>query len=266
MEPNKVVEALRVLQQEGREDLIKEGVLEQAWVGLKRPKRSSAEGVSSAIIACASPAGSPKKYRKFKTKSFSGRKVSMSPERAVQDKNKVRENLPGSRYGRRGGIKVPRRSGSSLRQSVAALGRGSLQMAAVSSFGQVVVQDARSRAAQVPARRHEEKLEIGARAARRRRAGKSWAQHAQLALESEGSAQFLAKERTLGGAANMAAPSGFSSNADFNEESQPGVSREVGVDQIYEDVIIVLDSDDDERGLMNYMAKGAVRICRCLRV
>ncbi|KAJ1154054.1 hypothetical protein NDU88_006811 [Pleurodeles waltl] len=118
-------------------------------------------------------------------------------------------------------------------------------MAAVSSFGQVVAQDASSRAAQVPAVRHEEKLEISAHAVRRRRAGRSRAQHAQLALESEGSTQSLAKERTLGGAANMAAPSGFSSNADFREDSQPGVSREVGVDQTCEDVIIVLDSDDD---------------------
>ncbi|KAJ1082679.1 hypothetical protein NDU88_002844 [Pleurodeles waltl] len=118
-------------------------------------------------------------------------------------------------------------------------------MAAVSSFGQVVAQDVRSRAAQVPATRHEEKLEIGTHAARRRCAGRSRAQHAQLALESEGSTQFLAKERTLGAAANMAAPSGFSSNVDLNEDSQPGVSREIGVDQTYEDVIIVLDSDDD---------------------
>ncbi|KAJ1119084.1 hypothetical protein NDU88_007270 [Pleurodeles waltl] len=122
-------------------------------------------------------------------------------------------------------------------------------MAAVSSCGQVVAQDASSRAAQVPAVRHEEKLEISTHAVRRRHAGRSRAQHAQLALESEGSAQSLAKERTLGGAANMAAPSGFLSNADFREDSQPGVSREVGVDQTCEDVIIVLDSDDDlERG------------------
>ncbi|KAJ1154645.1 hypothetical protein NDU88_007388 [Pleurodeles waltl] len=196
-------------------------------------------------MACASPAGSPKKYRMFKTKSVSGRKVAMSPEHAFQDKNEVGVNLPGGRSGRRGGIKVPRRSGSSLRQRIAALGRESLQLAAVSSFGQVVAQEARHRASQVPATRHDEKLEIGARAVMRRRAGRSRAQHTQLALESEGSAQSLSKERTLGGAANMAAPSGFLSNADFNEESQPGVSREVGLDQICEDVIIVLDSDDE---------------------
>ncbi|KAJ1089392.1 hypothetical protein NDU88_002543 [Pleurodeles waltl] len=122
MEPNKVVEALRILQQEGREDLIKEGVLEQAWVGLKRPKRSSAEGVSAAILACTSPAGSPRKSKKFRAKSISGRKVSVSPERVLQE-NELRVDLPGGRSCRSGGVKVPRRSGASYRQRPSGGGR-----------------------------------------------------------------------------------------------------------------------------------------------
>ncbi|KAJ1188387.1 hypothetical protein NDU88_005148 [Pleurodeles waltl] len=76
MEPSKVVQALKVLQDEGREDLIKDGVLEQAWIGLRRPKRLSAEGVSAAVAACSSPV---KAGRKFRCKSATGRKVARSP-------------------------------------------------------------------------------------------------------------------------------------------------------------------------------------------
>ncbi|KAJ1191640.1 hypothetical protein NDU88_000956 [Pleurodeles waltl] len=77
MEPNKVVQALKVLQDEGREDLIKEGVLEEAWVGLRRPKRLSSGGVMATVIACSSP---QKKLKKCKSKSAEGRKVTRSPE------------------------------------------------------------------------------------------------------------------------------------------------------------------------------------------
>ncbi|KAJ1117022.1 hypothetical protein NDU88_005223 [Pleurodeles waltl] len=217
METNKVVEALRILQQKGREDLIREGVLEQAWVGLKRPKRSSAEGVSAAILSCTSPAGSPRKGRKFREKSVAGRKVSASPERVLQE-SELRVDLPGDRSIRRGGIKVPRRSGASFRQRVAAFGRGSLQVAAVHGSEQVVAHDIGPHVSPVGNASQSGKLSVGAHAHKRRRAGRSRAQHAQLALESEGSVLSLLKERTLGGAANLAAPSGFSSISDLNED------------------------------------------------
>ncbi|KAJ1090381.1 hypothetical protein NDU88_003514 [Pleurodeles waltl] len=123
MESNSVVQALRVLQEAGREDLIKEGVLEQAWVGLKRPKRSSAERVSAAVLACKSP-DSPKKFQKFKTKSVAGSKVSVSPER-LDLIEEIPVQLPGASGVRGGGTRLLRRSGSSLRQRVAAAGRGS---------------------------------------------------------------------------------------------------------------------------------------------
>ncbi|KAJ1149954.1 hypothetical protein NDU88_002752 [Pleurodeles waltl] len=248
MEPNKVVEALRTLQQEGREDLIKEGVLEQAWVGLKRPKRSSAEGVSAAILACTSPAGSPRKSKKFRAKSVSGRKVSVSPERVLRE-NELRVDLPGGRSCRRGEIKVPRQSGASFRQREAALGRGSYQVAAVRGLEQVVAQDLGPRASPVRAERQSGKLAVAAHVLGRRRVARSRAQQAQLALESEGSAPASLKERTLGGAANMAAASGFSINSESNEDLQSVVVREVGEDQFCEDAVIVIDSDDDlEKG------------------
>ncbi|KAJ1190692.1 hypothetical protein NDU88_000014 [Pleurodeles waltl] len=96
MEANKVVQALKVLQEAGREDLTKEGVLEQAWVGLKRPKRSSADRVSAAVLACKSPESSPKKCKKFRAKSFAGRKVSVSPEREREEVEELYiEGLPG---------------------------------------------------------------------------------------------------------------------------------------------------------------------------
>ncbi|KAJ1176673.1 hypothetical protein NDU88_001942 [Pleurodeles waltl] len=184
MEHNKVVEALRVLQEEGREDLIKEGVLEQAWVGLRRPKRSSAEGVSAAILGCTSPAVSPRKSRKFKAKSVSGRKVTVSPER-VAHKNELNLVLPGGRSYRRGGIKVPRRSGASLRQRVAALGRGSYQ-AAMRDLEQVVAHDQGTRAPLVHAERQLKKLAVGEHARRRRSLVGSRAQQAQLNRRPQG--------------------------------------------------------------------------------
>ncbi|KAJ1171161.1 hypothetical protein NDU88_003032 [Pleurodeles waltl] len=93
------------------------------------------------------------------------------------------------------------------------------------------------------------KLSVGAHALRRRRTGRSCAQHAQLALESEGSPLSPLKERTLGGAANMAAPSGFSSVADFNEDLHLEDGREVGDDQFFDEVIVVIDSDEElEKG------------------
>ncbi|KAJ1150399.1 hypothetical protein NDU88_003192 [Pleurodeles waltl] len=46
----KVIQALSILQEEGREDLLQEGVLQQSWVGLKRPKSASSEGMVAAVI------------------------------------------------------------------------------------------------------------------------------------------------------------------------------------------------------------------------
>ncbi|KAJ1199999.1 hypothetical protein NDU88_003829 [Pleurodeles waltl] len=204
MERNKVVEALRVLQEEGREDLIKEGVLEQAWVGLRRPKRSSAEGVSAAILACTSPAISPRKSRKFKAKSVSGRKAVGSLFKAA---------CGGPRVGVVSGCDARFRAGGG--------------------------------APLVHADRQLKKLAVGAHARRRRRLVGSRAQQAQLALESEGSAQAGLDERTLGGAAKMAAPSGFSVISEVGEDLQSGVYREVSEDTVGEDIVIVLDSEDD---------------------
>ncbi|KAJ1142480.1 hypothetical protein NDU88_008794 [Pleurodeles waltl] len=128
MEPSRVVKALKVLQDEGREDLIKEGVLEEAWVGLRRPKRLSTEGVSAAVAACSSP---PKSSKKFKTKSAAGRKVSRSPEvvQVVADLIGSLQSLAGMR--RRRGGSLPRRQGLSLVRRLSEGGRGTGLMPAV---------------------------------------------------------------------------------------------------------------------------------------
>ncbi|KAJ1098214.1 hypothetical protein NDU88_003330 [Pleurodeles waltl] len=138
MEPSRVVEALKVLQDEGREDLIKEGVLEEAWVGLRRPKRLSAEGVSAAVAACSSP---PKSSKKFKTKSAAGRKVSRSPEvfQVEAESSGHSQSLAGMRR-RRGGC-LPRRLGLSLVRRVSAGGRGAGLMTAVAVGGRMGAQD-----------------------------------------------------------------------------------------------------------------------------
>ncbi|KAJ1202999.1 hypothetical protein NDU88_006794 [Pleurodeles waltl] len=123
MEPNKVVQALKVLHDEGREDLLREGVLEQAWVGLKRPKRLSAEGVSAAVVACTSPV---KVLKKFKPKSVGGKKVARSPQSDVEPISVVRGPIEGVAGKRRGGSRFPRRQGASLSRRVAAgVGGGS---------------------------------------------------------------------------------------------------------------------------------------------
>ncbi|KAJ1188940.1 hypothetical protein NDU88_005696 [Pleurodeles waltl] len=64
---SKVFEAFKVLFDDGWEDLLQEGVLEKAWVGLKRPKSASSEGAAAAVMACASPAQSGKKYKQKST-------------------------------------------------------------------------------------------------------------------------------------------------------------------------------------------------------
>ncbi|KAJ1109023.1 hypothetical protein NDU88_006392 [Pleurodeles waltl] len=183
MAANSVAQALRVLQEAGREDLIKEGVLEQAWVGLKRPKRSSADRVSAVVLACTSPE-SPKKFRKFRKKSVADRKVSISPDCSDLIEEGTFQ-LPRASGVRRGGARLLRRSGSSLRQRVAALGRGSsLDMSAGIGRGKVA---------------------SGFEAHAPRKAAKQ----APLALESGGErGTVLSEESTLGGAAKMAAPLG----------------------------------------------------------
>ncbi|KAJ1110351.1 hypothetical protein NDU88_007704 [Pleurodeles waltl] len=47
-----VREALRVLCEAGRDDLIQPDILSQAWVGLERPKHVTACGVATAVLAC----------------------------------------------------------------------------------------------------------------------------------------------------------------------------------------------------------------------
>ncbi|KAJ1174622.1 hypothetical protein NDU88_006442 [Pleurodeles waltl] len=121
MEPNKVVQALKVLHDEGREDLLREGVLEQAWVGLKCPKRLSAEGVSAAVAACTSPV---KALKKLKAKSVGGRKVARSPQSDEELISVVRCRNEGVAGKRHGGSRFPRRQGASLSRRVAAGGRG----------------------------------------------------------------------------------------------------------------------------------------------
>ncbi|KAJ1177675.1 hypothetical protein NDU88_002927 [Pleurodeles waltl] len=111
---NKIVQALKVLQEEGREDLLQAGVLEQAWAGLKKPKRVSPEGVAAAIMACALPFHKRKKILK---KSVGCRKIRVSLERWCNLNEESGVCLPAQVVGgRRGGLKFACRSGASLRQ------------------------------------------------------------------------------------------------------------------------------------------------------
>ncbi|KAJ1156610.1 hypothetical protein NDU88_009328 [Pleurodeles waltl] len=228
MEPSKVVQALKILQDEGREDLIKEGVLEEAWVGLRRPKRLSARGVSAAVIACSS---SPQKSKKFKSKSAEGRKVLRSPEECDEAPVKV----PGSPtwFARKRGVgRSSRRSGGSLARRVAAGGRG----AAISS-------------AEAGLKRQRAQHEVvGVRGAGR--AGK--AVQAQPIKESVGRTAAILEESQLGGAPKMAAPIAGSKKvpvllktkrnaADLEASWQGDISG---------DVIVI--SDEEQQGIEDF--------------
>ncbi|KAJ1115424.1 hypothetical protein NDU88_003648 [Pleurodeles waltl] len=138
---NKVVQALKVLQDEGREDLLWEGVIEQAWVGLRRPKGVSSEGVVAAVMACSSPMHSGKKFRQ---KSAAGRKARVSPDRALPEEQAMPFDSPAvSATASQGGIRFARRAGASIRQRVLSRGRGAPLKHAVTGMGRVVVRQER---------------------------------------------------------------------------------------------------------------------------
>ncbi|KAJ1156344.1 hypothetical protein NDU88_009067 [Pleurodeles waltl] len=222
MEPNKVVQALKVLQDEGREDLLREGVLEQAWVGLKRPKRVSAEGVSAAVAACTSPVKSGKK---FKSKSVGGRKVSRSPyrdEEPIQGVSVVKVSGAGKR---RGGGRFSRRQGASLARRVAAGGRDSIVAGAVSVADRMGVQA----------------VIAHARVA-------SGCKQAPPPLEKGGGRVAVPlEERTLGGALKMAASSGSDwSRRGLLEERSLGVASKMAAPINIDNEDIVVISDDEE--------------------
>ncbi|KAJ1100664.1 hypothetical protein NDU88_005745 [Pleurodeles waltl] len=218
MEPNKVVMALKVLQEEGREDLIKEGLLEEAWVGLKRPKRRSAGGVSAAVAACSSP----KSGKKFKTKSVEGRKVSRSPDLEVVDVSVP----PGSSVVSRGRQRVclPRRQGSSLLQRVSAGGRGVPLKPAVARAGRMGVRPKGARAQLHTCAQARSPIERGVE---------------QVLTADE--------ERSLAGASKMAAPMILSQSMpalEKNRAGKPVMALAPGV-QVSKELVIKSDEEED---------------------
>ncbi|KAJ1100094.1 hypothetical protein NDU88_005183 [Pleurodeles waltl] len=132
---SRVIKALKVLQEEGREDFLQQGVLEQAWVGLKRLKRASSQGVAAAVMACASPFRSSKK---FKQKSVMGRKYAEPVDDSALSERFVGSNSPQRIVGsKRGGTRFARHAGASIRQRVASRGRGAAESSAVAAFGRM---------------------------------------------------------------------------------------------------------------------------------
>ncbi|KAJ1145101.1 hypothetical protein NDU88_011393 [Pleurodeles waltl] len=225
MEPSKVVQALKILQDEGREDLIKEGVLEETWVGLRRPKRLSSRGVSAAVIACSS---SPQKCKKFKLKSAEGRKVSRSPDEFAETSVKV-QGSPTWFARKRGAGRSSRRSGGSLAQRVAAGGRG----AALSSAEAVLERQGAQR----------ECVRVGG-------AGRSkTAVQAQLTKESVGRPAAILKERQLGGTPKIAAPIAEGKKVPVSSKLKRNAADLEASWQIdrSEDVIVI--SDEEQEGI-----------------
>ncbi|KAJ1190577.1 hypothetical protein NDU88_007315 [Pleurodeles waltl] len=220
MEPNKVVQALKVLQDEGREDLLREGVLEEAWVGLRRPKIISSEGVAAAVAACSSPVKSGKKFR---VKSAAGRKVARLPE----DVDIFGSGVMGQFQAvskRRGVSSLPRRQGSSLVKHVTAGGRGSAVSAAVAM------------------RSH---LGAGNRSAHARLISRKQA-HAPLERGAERGVLNL-EEEPLAGTSNMAAP--IVLDRQFSDVEQTRSGSHVGSDTqtgLVDDEVVVISDEEEE--------------------
>ncbi|KAJ1189037.1 hypothetical protein NDU88_005789 [Pleurodeles waltl] len=219
MEPSKVVQALKVLQDEGWEDLLREGVLEEAWVGLRRLKRLSAEGVSAAVAACTSPVRSGKT---FCVKSDTGRKVARSPAKVEN----VGSGLMGhSLVGlmRQGISSLPRRQGSSLSRRVTAGGRGSTLAAAVATRGHMGARIRFGHARIGSKKQARAPLERGA--------------------ERDG---LVLEEGTLAGTSNMAAPIGFDWQLSNLDEGRSGsrVSSDAHTEFIKDEVVISDDEDE----------------------
>ncbi|KAJ1198367.1 hypothetical protein NDU88_002208 [Pleurodeles waltl] len=228
MEPNKVVQALKVLQDEGREDLIKEGVLEEAWVGLRRPKRISSGGLMAAVIACSSP---QKKFKKFKSKSVEGRKVSRSPE-LMQD---VWPQASGSQeqvvVRRWGAGRCSRHSGVSLASRVAAGGRGAGPHSAVA-----VTSRRGARGVSEHARPSARVMQVGKQAQSPRESG---AERSSANLE----------EGTLGGTVKMVAASGkaFFVERSLEERRLDTTGKMAARKDCMEDVIIISDEESERQ-------------------
>ncbi|KAJ1170339.1 hypothetical protein NDU88_002217 [Pleurodeles waltl] len=183
---NKVVQALQVLQEEGREDLLWEGVLEQPWVGLRRPKRVSSECVAAAVMACSQPSQPPKM---FKQKSAAGRQVRILPDRATSEVHDTILGLPVvQEQASRGGMRLTRRAGALFRQRVGSRGQGAADRSAVSGVGR------------------ERAREEGAHARLDARSLRRMKKQALLPLESNDErGERALEQRSLGGPSKMAA-------------------------------------------------------------
>ncbi|KAJ1162059.1 hypothetical protein NDU88_002538 [Pleurodeles waltl] len=231
MEPTKVVQAQKVLQDEGRKDLLREGVLEEVWVGLRRPKRLSAEGVSAAVAACSSPVKSGKKIQ---VKSATGRKVTRLPEEVEN----VGTGVPGhfNAVSRRRGVSsMPRRHGSSLLKRITAGGRGSALSAAVAMRGHM---GAHTRFAHARINSRKQACAPLERSA----------EHASLILEEE----------PLAGTSNMAAPIDFDRQSSNFEETRSGsrVSSDAHTGLVDDEVVVI--SDDDEEVQVSQEGAGII--------
>ncbi|KAJ1149938.1 hypothetical protein NDU88_002736 [Pleurodeles waltl] len=196
-------------------------MLEEAWVGLRRPKRLSAEGVSAAVAACSSPL---KACKKFKTKSAAGRKVSRSPEfvEVVADLSVVPQSLAGVR-GRRG-VCLPRRQGSSLLRRVSAGGRGAGLMPAVAVGSRMGAWARGSNARLVNRAQARSPLERGDK------------------LKSSD-----AEKRPLGGVSNMAPPSNVSRPMSALGKRKAGtpVKKVAPGSKVSNEVVVISDEDEE---------------------
>ncbi|KAJ1209548.1 hypothetical protein NDU88_004922 [Pleurodeles waltl] len=122
-----------MLQEEGRDDLLQEGVLDKEGAGIKRPRRASSDGVAAAVIACSPPVTG----KKCQQKSVMGRRYAQAAAVNEEAEVFVNQGLPCLGGVRRGGSRPARRAGASLRQHVASRGRGAAEKGEVAPSSRV---------------------------------------------------------------------------------------------------------------------------------
>ncbi|KAJ1081685.1 hypothetical protein NDU88_001863 [Pleurodeles waltl] len=124
------MQVLRMLQEEGREDLLKEIALAVEGEGIKQPRRASFKGVAAAVIACSPPVSG----KKYKQKSVFGCKYAQAAVLDMEVEVGQGQDLPMVSSVRRGGSRLARRAGASLQQRVASRGIGAAVKGAVASL------------------------------------------------------------------------------------------------------------------------------------
>ncbi|KAJ1219221.1 hypothetical protein NDU88_006790 [Pleurodeles waltl] len=124
-----VVQAIKILQEKKKRIYCRRRVLEQAWMGLRRPKRTSAKGVAVAVMACTPP---EPKHKKIQAEKCSRAHVSPEPDLVHEAVEELAIPLPErATWVPWDGLGLAHRSGAAMQEQVSSCGRGVRGVSAV---------------------------------------------------------------------------------------------------------------------------------------